>query len=111
MGMAYCDDRNGSYFRGLSPRIVRQPVPTDTGRRVDLPAAIGDGTFSWRTLVYLQNWRGDVVGLIDQATGLLRESIRYSAYGRPLSIPAADYNGSGNVVGDTNDSITALRFH
>lgn len=48
------------------------------------------------SVYYLQNWRGDVVALADQA-GRRIESVRYSAYGRPFNIMAGDWNASGGV--------------
>ena len=51
-----------------------------------------------RTVNYVQNWRGDVVALMrTDATGRFAEQVRYTAYGRPYSIPEADYNASGTV--------------
>ena len=49
---------------------------------------------------YLQNWRADVVALI-QADGLPLEYVRYSPYGVPFVYSAADVNRDGAV--DIND--------
>jgi RHS repeat-associated protein len=58
--------------------------------------AASDGTLEER-VYYVQNWRADVVALVN-AAGAPLEEIRYTAYGTPSSHPIADVNGDG-VVG------------
>jgi hypothetical protein len=58
--------------------------------------AASDGTLEERVF-YVQNWRSDVVALVN-AAGAPLEEIRYTAYGTPSSHPIADVNGDG-VVG------------
>jgi RHS repeat-associated protein len=58
--------------------------------------AASDGTLEER-VYYVQNWRSDVVALVN-AAGAPLEEIRYTAYGTPSSHPIADVNGDG-VVG------------
>jgi len=52
-----------------------------------------DGTLEQRTF-YLNNWRGDVVGLVT-STGYQAESVRYSAYGTPFGYPGGDCDADG----------------
>jgi len=53
---------------------------------------------------YLQNWRGDVVKLINAASGGKQgEAVRYSAYGVPFLIPTADLDGDGDIQLDDID--------
>ncbi len=69
--------------------------------RDDTLTSGGSGTLS-RTMLYAQNWlggRGDVVGML-RSDGSPYEHVRYSAYGRPVGISAADWNGSGALDGD-----------
>jgi RHS repeat-associated protein len=58
--------------------------------------AASDGTLEER-VYYVQNWRSDVVALVN-AAGAPLEEIRSTAYGTPSSHPIADVNGDG-VVG------------
>jgi hypothetical protein len=58
--------------------------------------AASDGTLEERVF-YVQNWRSDVVALVN-AAGAPLEELRYTAYGTPSSHPIADVNGDG-VVG------------
>lgn len=51
------------------------------------------GTLS-RTMLYAQNWRGDVVGML-RYDGSPYEHVRYSAYGRPVGISPSDWDGDG----------------
>jgi RHS repeat-associated protein len=64
-------------------------------------AGATDGTLEER-VYYCQNWRADVVALIDGAGGLL-EWVKYSAYGVPFGLPAkdADSDGDYDSVDDT----------
>ena len=59
-----------------------------------------DGVLEERRF-YCQNWRHDVVMLLDSSGGRA-EGYRYSAYGVPFGIPRADINGDGTV--NTADS-------
>ena len=54
-----------------------------------------DGVLEERRF-YCQNWRHDVVMLLDSSGGRA-EGYRYSAYGVPFGMPRADVNGDGTV--------------
>lgn len=54
-----------------------------------------DGTLEDR-VYYIQNWRADVVALVD-SSHFLREWVRYDAYGTPYGMPQTDTNGDGTV--------------
>jgi len=54
-----------------------------------------DGTLEQRTF-YLNNWRGDVVGLVT-STGYQAESVRYSPYGTPFGYPGGDCDADGDA--------------
>ncbi|NNE45975.1 MAG: hypothetical protein HKN37_04865, partial [Rhodothermales bacterium] len=56
-----------------------------------------DGTLEER-IYYCQNWRHDVVALIDASGGQL-EQARYTAYGVPDGLPAGDADSDGDVDG------------
>lgn len=56
-----------------------------------------DGVLEQRTF-YLNNWRGDVVGLVT-STGYQAESVRYSAYGTPFGYPGGDCDADGAADG------------
>ena len=62
---------------------------------VDWQTAAPDSTLQTR-YYYLQNWRADVVALI-QADGVPLEYVRYSAYGVPFVYSAADVNRDGEL--------------
>ena len=47
-------------------------------------------------IFYLNNWRGDVVGLVT-STGYQGEFVRYSAYGTPFNYPGGDANSDGET--------------
>lgn len=47
-------------------------------------------------LYYCQNWRADVVALVE-ADGGLAEQVRYTAYGTPFNLPAGEVNGDGTT--------------
>jgi RHS repeat-associated protein len=47
-----------------------------------------------RYMFYAQNWRGDVVGMLN-GDGTAFEHVRYTSYGRPIAITAANVYGSG----------------
>ena len=55
---------------------------------------------------YCQNWRHDVVKLLDSSGGRA-EGYRSSAYAVPFGIPKADINGDGTVDSTDNDLLTA----
>jgi RHS repeat-associated protein len=57
------------------------------------------GAFTERSY-YVQNWRGDVVALLD-GYGQMLERVEYSGYGVPRAIPwfSVDFNGDGGVDG------------
>ena len=57
-------------------------------------AGAADGTLEER-IYYCQNWRADVVALIDSAGGML-EWVKYSAYGVPFGMPAKDADSDGD---------------
>jgi RHS repeat-associated protein len=57
-------------------------------------AGATDGTLEDR-IYYCQNWRADVVALIDDAGGML-EWVKYSAYGVPFGLPAKDADSDGD---------------
>ena len=44
---------------------------------------------------YCQNWRADVVVIVDHA-GAIQESVRYSAYGVPIGLPMGDADADGD---------------
>jgi RHS repeat-associated protein len=50
-----------------------------------------------RRVYPMQNWRADVVAVYDLNEGIIAERVRYSAYGVPFCIAAADFNGDGDV--------------
>ncbi len=57
-------------------------------------AGAADGTLEER-VYYCQNWRADVVALIDGSGGML-EWVKYSAYGVPFGLPAKDADSDGD---------------
>ncbi|MBL8881160.1 MAG: hypothetical protein JNG88_18790, partial [Phycisphaerales bacterium] len=67
----------------------------DCDDSVDWKTAAPDDELQTR-YYYLQNWRADVVALI-QANGDPLEYVRYSAYGVPFVYSAADVNRDGQV--------------
>ncbi len=67
-----------------------------------------DGTLEER-VYYVQNWRSDVVALLD-ASGNPLEEIRYSAYGSPSVHPIADVNHDG-LVNSTDQSVWGDLFN
>ena len=58
-------------------------------------AEAGDGTYEEK-LFYCQNWRHDVVALVD-LRGEAKEWIKYCAYGMPIGLPGGDDNVSGGT--------------
>ncbi|MBL8801042.1 MAG: hypothetical protein JNN27_03540 [Planctomycetes bacterium] len=44
---------------------------------------------------YCQNWRADVVVIVDHAAAI-QESVRYSAYGVPIGLPMGDADADGD---------------
>ena len=54
-----------------------------------------DGTLEER-IYYCQNWRHDVVALIDSSGGQVEQD-RYLAYGIPFGLPAGDCDSDGDV--------------
>jgi hypothetical protein len=69
--------------------------------------ADGDGDFE-RERKYLQNSRGDVIGIQELDRFTPDECIRYTVYGYPELIPqpdpyhSADFNGDGDAANDRN---------
>jgi RHS repeat-associated protein len=61
-------------------------------------AAPNDDTMEERAY-YCQNWRADVSVIVD-ASGNVLERVKYSAYGVPMCISLADFNGDGQVDGN-----------
>jgi len=64
-----------------------------------------DGTLEER-VYYLQNWRADVVGLVEpdgEGGATMVEWVKYSAYGVPFAMPAkdADSDGDYDLADDT----------
>ncbi len=55
----------------------------------------GNGTLD-ETVYYCQNWRHDVIALIDGNGGQVEQD-RYSAYGIPFGLPAGDADSDGDV--------------
>jgi hypothetical protein len=67
--------------------------------------AASDGTLEERVF-YVQNWRSDVVALVN-AAGAPLEEVRYTAYGTPSVHPIADVDGDGVVnAGDVTAYLT-----
>ncbi|MCP3996160.1 MAG: hypothetical protein GY722_14035, partial [bacterium] len=63
----------------------------------------GNGTLDER-IFYCQNWRHDVVAVVDSSGGQL-EMVRYSAYGLPFGLPGGDADSDGDCDdGDTVDT-------
>jgi RHS repeat-associated protein len=56
--------------------------------------AASDGTLE-ECLYYCQNWRGDVVALVD-SSGQMTEWVKASAYGIPIGLPAGDTDSDGD---------------
>jgi RHS repeat-associated protein len=50
-----------------------------------------------RRVYPMQNWRADVVAMYDLNEGIIAERVKYSAYGVPFCIAAADFDGDGDV--------------
>lgn len=67
--------------------------------------ATGDGTREERRF-YLQNWRNDVVGLVNSGAEVI-ERYRYDAYGRPESYSSADLTGN---AGGPNGVVSGADF-
>ena len=57
----------------------------------------GNGSLEER-IFYCQNWRHDVVALVDDASEQV-EMVRYSAYGVPFGLPAGDVDSDGDCEG------------
>ena len=55
---------------------------------------------------YAQNWRGDVVGLVDDA-GKMIEWAKYAAYGVPFGLPKGDADSDGDC--DATDANTVIQ--
>jgi RHS repeat-associated protein len=68
-------------------------------------ASASDGNLEERTYV-CQNWRADVVALLDD-TGARVEGARYSSYGVPFGIPRADVNADGTVDSSDASAVSA----
>jgi len=54
----------------------------------------GDGTLEERRY-FCQNWRADVVAVVDEAGNQL-ESVKYFSYGMPFCLPAGDMDSDGD---------------
>lgn len=54
---------------------------------------------------YAQNWRKDVVAMLDSSGGLV-EQVRYSSYGVPYGLPAGDTDSDGDYDGTDVNAIT-----
>jgi RHS repeat-associated protein len=67
-------------------------------------AGAADGTLEER-VYYCQNWRADVVALIDAAGGML-EWVKYSAYGVPFGLPAKDADSDGDYDSADDSAIS-----
>lgn len=63
----------------------------------------GNGTLDER-VYYCQNWRHDVVTLLDDA-GAVVEHIRYSAYGIPFLLPGGDTNSDAKCDVDDQSNV------
>ena len=66
--------------------------------------AVGASTLS-NTLYYCQNWRADVVALLDEG-GVIVHGLRYSAYGVPFGIPYGDVDADGVCNGVDAEIVT-----
>ena len=64
-----------------------------------------DGTLEER-VYYCQNWRADV-SVVMSSSGLVKEWVKYSAYGVPFRVDPADYDGDGFVGGGDYDTFVA----
>lgn len=73
-----------SYINDIALRDKDRNTPWTTA---------SDGALEQRTF-YLNNWRGDVVGLVT-STGYQAESVRYSPYGTPFGYPGGDCDADG----------------
>ncbi|MBT8240345.1 MAG: hypothetical protein KJN63_03880, partial [Acidimicrobiia bacterium] len=77
-----------------SASYIDDAILRDKDANTDWDAA-SDGTLEER-VYYCQNWRHDVVALIDSSGGQL-EQVRYTAYGIPDGLPAGDADSDGDV--------------
>jgi len=60
-----------------------------------------------RRIYPLQNWRADTVAVYDVNAGVIAERVKYSAYGVPFCIAAADFDGDGDVDAADNTAYSA----
>ncbi|NNF64227.1 MAG: RHS repeat-associated core domain-containing protein, partial [Acidimicrobiia bacterium] len=82
-----------------SASYIDDVILRDKDANTDWDAA-ADGALEER-VYYCQNWRHDVVALIDSSGGQL-EQVRYTAYGIPDGLPAGDADSDGDV--DSTDA-------
>jgi YD repeat-containing protein len=70
--------------------------------------AVGASTLS-KTLYYCQNWRADVVVMLDVASTVttLVQNVRYSAYGVPFGIPYGDVDSDGDCDGGDDTQVSS----
>jgi RHS repeat-associated protein len=67
-------------------------------RQDDTTTAWTDAPDTLNRRIYpLQNWRADVVAVYDVNEGVIAERVKYSAYGVPFCVSAADFDGDGDV--------------
>jgi len=60
-----------------------------------------------RRVYPLQNWRADVVAVFDASEGVVAERVKYSAYGVPFCVSAADFDADGDVDSADNSAFYA----
>jgi RHS repeat-associated protein len=70
-----------------------------------------DGTLEER-VYYLQNWRADVVGLVEpdgSGGATMVEWVKYSAYGVPFALPAGDTDSDGDCDSTDDAQVTTWK--
>jgi RHS repeat-associated protein len=70
-----------------------------------------DGTLEKRTY-YLQNWRADVVALVEpdgDGGAVMVEWLKYSAYGVPFALPAGDTDSDGDCDSTDDAQVTTWK--
>ncbi len=95
----------GSNVTGLD-QIVCRHRDADDDPETSLPDR-EDGLEE--VIYYMQNHRGDVVGVLD-SVGVLLERVRYSAYGEPQALVPVDINGDGILDPDDLSDYLAWYF-
>ena len=68
-------------------------------------ASAADGTLEER-IYYAQNWRADV-SVVLSSGGLVKEWVKYSAYGVPYSITPGDFDADGFLTSNDSDEFDA----